>query len=209
MILKMPNKAKKLYKKAKKGLKNIVSPKKQKKEQHSEAPIKIQNPTAKVEKPTEEKQKDLEGKGLKRGISFRSSFQKAKEKIRSLRTEPKEKTIKKGGMFKKFKKKIKSLNPIKVKKNKIIGSKKLALLLTAGTIVAILPTFGLAPFPALAITSACVFSINFIAVKTLKKAIKQRKAKSKTVAEPEKPQEEIQGVSIESAKKDSEQIFRE
>ncbi len=198
MILKVPNKIKKLYKKAKKGLKNIVSPKKQR----SEVPVKIQNPTAKVEKPTEEKQKDLEGKGLKRGISFRGSFQKAKEKIRSLRTEPKEKTIKKGGMFKKFKKKIKSLNPIKVKKNKIIGSKKLAFLLTSGTIVAILPMFNLNPFPALAITSACVFSINFIAVKTLKKFIKQRKlaAESKEVAEPNKPEEEIQDVSVEPVK---------
>lgn len=199
MTLKMSNKIKKLCKKAQKGLKNIVSPKKQKKEQHSEAPIKPS-----VEKPTKAQQ--TAEKDLKRGISFRSSFQKAKEKIRSLRTEPKE--IKKGGMFKKFKKKIKSLNPIKVKKNKIIGSKKLALLLTAGTIVAILPTFNLAPLPALAITSACVFSINFIVVKTLKKAIKQRKAKSKeepTVTEPEK----LEDVSVEPAKKDPEQISRE
>ncbi|MDR1139095.1 MAG: hypothetical protein LBJ80_00480 [Rickettsiales bacterium] len=199
----MPNKAKKLYKKAKKGIKNIVSPKKQR----SGVPVKIQNPTAKVEKPPEKKQKDLEGKDLKRGISFRNSFQKAKEKMRSLRTEPKEKTIKKGGMFKK---KVKSLNPIKVKKNKVIGSKKLAFLLTAGTIVAILPTFNLAPFPALAITSACVFSINFIVVKTLKKAVKQRKlaAKSKeepTVTEPEK----LEDISVEPAKKDPEQISRE
>ena len=201
----MSSKIKKLCRKAKKDLRNMVSPKKQKKEQRSEAPIKIQNPTTKVEKPTEEKQKDLEGKGLKRGISFRNSFQKAKEKIKSLRTEPKEKTIKKDGIFKKFKKKIKSLNPIKSKKNKIIGSKKLALLLTAGTIVAILPTFNLATFPALAITFACVFSINFIAVKTLKKAIKQRKAKSKeepTVAEPEK----LEDVLVEPVKEESKQV---
>ncbi|MFP3015921.1 MAG: hypothetical protein ACEY3B_06600 [Wolbachia sp.] len=135
-----------------------------------------------------------------------------KEKIKSLKTKPVEKELKRGNVFKKgFKKlkaKVKKLNPIKVKKNKIIGSKKLAFLLTAGTIVAILPTFSLAPLPALAITSACVFSINFIAVKTLKKFIKQRKlaAESKEVA---KPEEEIQDVAIEPAKRDSEQISRE
>ncbi|MBS9529005.1 MULTISPECIES: hypothetical protein [unclassified Wolbachia] len=79
--------------------------------------------------------------------------------------------------------------------------------------MAILPTFSLAPLPALAITSACVFSINFIAVKTLKKVIKQRKlaAKSKEAESKEvaKPEEEIQDVVIEPAKKDSEQISRE
>ncbi len=109
-------------------------------------------------------------------------------------------TFKKG--FKKLKAKVKKLNPIKVKKNKITGSKKLALLLTSATIVAILPTFSLAPLPALAVTSACVFSINFIAVKTLKKFIKQRKlaAESKEVAEPNKPEEEIQDVSVEPVK---------
>jgi len=130
-------------------------------------------------------------------------LQKAKEKIRSLRTEPKERTIKKDGMFKKFKKKVKSLNPIKSKKNKIIGSKKLAFLLSAGTIVAILPMFNLPPFPALAITSACVFSINFIAVKTLKKVVKQHKAKSKT--EPEK----LENVTVEPAKEESKQISKD
>ncbi|WP_353271596.1 hypothetical protein [Wolbachia endosymbiont (group A) of Rhorus exstirpatorius] len=68
--------------------------------------------------------------------------------------------------------------------------------------MAILPTFSLAPLPALAVTSACVFSINFIAVKTLKKFIKQRKlaAESKEVAEPNKPEEEIQDVSVEPVK---------
>ncbi|UYV71307.1 KANK1 [Cordylochernes scorpioides] len=99
--------------------------------------------------------------------------------------------------FKKLKGKVRKLNPIKSKKNKIIGSKKLAFLLTAGTIVEILPMFNLAPLPALAISSACVFSINFVVVKALKKVIKQHKEKSKTVAESEKPQEEIQDVSIE------------
>ncbi|MDG7057411.1 MAG: hypothetical protein LKM43_04675 [Wolbachia endosymbiont of Penenirmus auritus] len=193
----MPNKVKKLYKKAKKGIKNVASPKKQR----SKVPVKIQNPTAKVEKPAEKKQKAPEEKGLERGIGFRSSFQKAKEKIRSLRAEPKE--IKKDGMFKKFKKKVKSLNPIKSKKNKIIGSKKLAFLISAGTIIAILPMFNLPTFPALAITSVCVFSINFIAVKTLKKAIKQHKAKA--VAKPEK----LEDVSVEPAKKDPEQISRD
>lgn len=207
----MPSKLKKLYHKAKKGLKNIVSPKKHTKGQEAkpkpphEQPLKLMA----LEQKTSKVKKD------KKGI---------KEKIKSLKVKkakPVEKEIKKVNIFKKgFKKlkgKVKKLNPIKVKKNKIIGSKKLAFLLTSGTIVAILPTFSLAPLPALAITSACVFSINFIAVKTLKKFIKQRKlaaeakeAETKsTVAESEKPQEEIQDVSVESAKqKDSKQISR-
>ncbi len=63
--------------------------------------------------------------------------------------------------------------------------------------------FNLPTFPALAITSACVFSINFIAVKTLKKVIKQHKAKA--VAEPEK----LDNVAIEPAKKDPKQISRD
>ncbi|WP_128081717.1 hypothetical protein [Wolbachia endosymbiont of Dactylopius coccus] len=133
-----------------------------------------------------------------------------KEKIKSLKTKktkPVEKELKRGNTFKKgFKKlkgKIKKLNPIKVKKNKIIGSKKLAFLLTSGTIIAILPTFNLAPFAALAVTSACVFSINFIAVKTLKKFIKQRKLAARSEAEPEKLEE----VFVEQAK--SKQIFRD
>lgn len=63
--------------------------------------------------------------------------------------------------------------------------------------------FNLAPFPALAITSACVFSINFIAVKTLKKVIKQRKLAVRSEAEPEKLEE----VSVEQPK--SKQIFRD
>ncbi|RDD33782.1 hypothetical protein Wcon_00655 [Wolbachia endosymbiont of Cylisticus convexus] len=63
--------------------------------------------------------------------------------------------------------------------------------------------FNLAPFPALAITSACVFSINFIAVKTLKKVIKQCKLAARPEAEPEKLEE----VSVEQAK--SKQIFRD
>ncbi len=130
-----------------------------------------------------------------------------KEKIQSLKTKPVEKELKRGKVFKKgFKKlkgKIKSLNPIKSKKNKIIGSKRLAFLLTSATIVAILPTFSLTPLPALAITSACVFSINFIAVKTLKKFIKQRKLAVRSEAEPEKLEE----VSVEQPK--SKQIFRD
>ncbi|MDG7056543.1 MAG: hypothetical protein LKM43_00075 [Wolbachia endosymbiont of Penenirmus auritus] len=195
----MSSKVKKLCKKAQKGLKNIVSPKKQR----SKVPVKIQNPTAKVEKPAEKKQKVPEEKGLERGISFRNSFQKMEDKIKRFRTEPVEKKIKKDGVFKKFKRKIKSLNPIKSKKNKIIGSKKLAFLISAGTIIAILPMFNLPTFPALAITSACVFSINFIAVKTLKKVIKQHKAKA--VAEPEK----LDNVAIEPAKKDPKQISRD
>ncbi|MDX5507385.1 MAG: hypothetical protein O7149_02025 [Wolbachia endosymbiont of Hylaeus sinuatus] len=69
--------------------------------------------------------------------------------------------------------------------------------------MAILPTFSLAPLPALAVTSACVFSINFIAVKTLKKVIKQRKLAVRSEDEPEKLEE----VSVEQAK--SKQIFRD
>ncbi|WP_265035161.1 MULTISPECIES: hypothetical protein [unclassified Wolbachia] len=208
----MPSKIKNLYKKAKKGLKNLVLPKKHKaKDQEAkpkpphEQPLKLMEKTSKVENV----KKDKKG------------FKEIKEKIKSLKTKkakPVEKELKRGNVFKKgFKKlkgKLKSLNPIKAKKNKIIGSKKLAFLLTSATIVAILPTFSLAPLPALAITSACVFSINFIAVKTLKKFIKQRKlaAESKeesTLAEPNKPEEEIQDVSFESIKEESKQISRE
>ncbi len=192
----MPSKLKKLYHKAKKGLKNIVSPKKHTKGQEAkpkpphEQPLKLMEKTSKVKKD-------------KKGI---------KEKIKSLKTKPVEKELKRGNVFKKgFKKlkaKVKKLNPIKVKKNKVIGSKRLAFLLTSATIVAILPTFSLAPLPALAITSACVFSINFIAVKTLKKVIKQRKlaAESKEVA---KPEEEIQDVSIQQVAENSKQISKE
>ncbi|MFP3017242.1 MAG: hypothetical protein ACEY3L_17535 [Wolbachia sp.] len=201
----MPSKIKNLYKKAKKGLKNIISPKKHTKGQ--EAKISNDKPKPLHEQPLKLMEKTSKVKKDKKGI---------KEKIKSLKikkAKPVEKELKKGNVFKKgFKKlkgKIKKLNPIKVKKNKIIGSKKLAFLLTSGTIVAILPMFNLAPLSALAITSACVFSINFIAVKTLKKFIKQRKlaAESKEVA---KPEEEIQDVSIKPvSKENSEQISKE
>ncbi len=194
----MPSKIKNLYKKAKKSLKNIVSPKKHKAVTKNQE-VKISNDKLKPlhEQPLKLMEKTSKAENVKKdkkGI---------KEKIKSFKTKPVEKELKRGNVFKKgFKKlkgKIKSLNPIKSKKNKIIGSKRLAFLLTAGTIVAILPTFSLAPLPALAITSACVFSINFIAVKTLKKVIKQRKlaAESKEVA---KPEEEIQDVSVEPVK---------
>ncbi|GFR05486.1 uncharacterized protein TNCT_309181 [Trichonephila clavata] len=73
--------------------------------------------------------------------------------------------------------------------------------------------FNLAPFSALAITSACVFSINFIAVKTLKKFIKQRKlaaeAKEAEAKEVAKPEEEIQDVSVEPVKEESKQVSKE
>ncbi len=195
----MPSKLKKLYHKAKKGLKNIVSPKKHTKGQ--EAKISNDKPKPLHEQPLKMMEKTSKVKKDKKGI---------KEKIKSLKTKkakPVEKELKRGNTlkkgFKKLKGKIKKLNPIKVKKNKIIGSKKLALLLTSGTIVAILPMFNLAPFPALAVTSACVFSINFIAVKTLKKFIKQRKLAVRSEAEPEKLEE----VSVEQPK--SKQIFRD
>ncbi|WMT84134.1 hypothetical protein NMD99_05790 [Wolbachia endosymbiont of Listronotus oregonensis] len=208
IYIKMPSKLKKLYHKAKKGLKNIVSPKKHTKGQEAKISNDKPKPLSEiVVKPSLCSEVTSKVKKDKKGI---------KEKIKSLKTKPVEKELKKGNVFKKgFKKlkgKVKKLNPIKVKKNKIIGSKKLALLLTSGTIVAILPMFNLAPFPALAITSACVFSINFIAVKTLKKVIKQRKlaaeskeAETKESDEPEKP-EEIQDVSVEPVKQ---QISRE
>ncbi|WP_250294811.1 hypothetical protein [Wolbachia endosymbiont of Oedothorax gibbosus] len=192
----MPSKLKKLYHKAKKGLKNIVSPKKHTKGQ--EAKISNDKPKPLHEQPLKMMEKTSKVKKDKKGI---------KEKIKSLKIKPVEKELKRGNVFKKgFKKlkgKIKSLNPIKSKKNKIIGSKRLAFLLTSATIVAILPMFNLAPFPALAITSACVFSINFIAVKTLKKVIKQRKLAVRSEAEPEKLEE----VSVEQPK--SKQIFRD
>ncbi len=63
--------------------------------------------------------------------------------------------------------------------------------------------FNLPAFPALAITSACVFSINFIAVKTLRKVIKQHKTKA--TDEPDK----LDNVAIEPAKKDPKQISRD
>ncbi|WP_375315854.1 hypothetical protein [Wolbachia endosymbiont (group A) of Colletes cunicularius] len=192
----MPSKLKKLYHKAKKGLKNIVSPKKHTKGQ--EANDKPKPLSEIVVKPNLCSKVTSKAKKDKKGI---------KEKIKSLKTKPVEKELKRGNVFKKgFKKlkgKIKKLNPIKSKKNKIIGSKKLAFLLTSGTIVAILPMFNLAPFPALAITSACVFSINFIAVKTLKKVIKQRKLAAESEEESTllaKPEEEIQDVSVEPVK---------
>lgn len=194
----MPSKIKNLYKKAKKGLKNIISPKKHTKGQEAKTSNDKPKPLSEiVVKPNLCSSK---AKKDKKGI---------KEKIKILKikkAKPVEKELKKGSIFKKgFKKlkgKIKSLNPIKSKKNKIIGSKRLAFLLTSATIVAILPTFSLAPLPALAVTSACVFSINFIAVKTLKKFIKQRKLAVRSEAEPEKLEE----VSVEQPK--SKQIFR-
>ncbi|MGL9779089.1 MAG: hypothetical protein ACR5K5_02345 [Wolbachia sp.] len=216
----MPSKIKNLYKKAKKGLKNIISSKKHKAvTKNQEVKISNDKPKPLHEQPLKMMEKTSKAENVKKdkkGI---------KEKIKSLKTKkakPVEKELKRGNVFKKgFKKlkgKIKKLNPIKVKKNKIIGSKKLAFLLTSGTIVAILPMFNLAPFPALAITSACVFSINFIAVKTLKKFIKQRKlaAESKEVAiqeeaiaEAGKPEEEIQDVSIQQVAENSKQNSRE
>ncbi|MDX5496648.1 MULTISPECIES: hypothetical protein [unclassified Wolbachia] len=192
----MPSKLKKLYHKAKKGLKNIVSSEKHTKGQ--EAKTSNDKPKPLHEQPLKLMEKTSKVKKDKKGI---------KEKIKSFKIKPVEKELKKGNIFKKgFKKlkgKIKSLNPIKSKKNKIIGSKRLAFLLTSATIVAILPTFSLAPLPALAVTSACVFSINFIAVKTLKKVIKQRKLAVRSEDEPEKLEE----VSVEQAK--SKQIFRD
>lgn len=138
--------------------------------------------------------------------NIKKSNKWAKEKIKSLKIKPAEKNSKRGNIFKNgFTKLKEKLNPIKAKKNKIIGSKKLAFLLTSGTIIAILPMFNLAPLPALAITSACVFSINFIAVKTLKKFIKQRKlaGKSKTLDESGK----LENASVEPA--NNKQAFRD
>ncbi|WP_265045214.1 MULTISPECIES: hypothetical protein [unclassified Wolbachia] len=195
----MPSKLKKLYHKAKKGLKNIVSPKKHTEGQEAKISNNKPKPLSEiVVKPNLYSKVTSKAKKDKKGI---------KEKIKSLKTKPVEKELKRGNVFKKgFKKlkgKIKKLNPIKSKKNKIIGSKRLAFLLTSATIVAILPMFNLAPFPALAITSACVFSINFIAVKTLKKVIKQRKLAAESEEESTllaKPEEEIQDVSVEPVK---------
>ncbi|GFT83255.1 uncharacterized protein NPIL_40981 [Nephila pilipes] len=210
----MPSKLKKLYHKAKKGLKNIVSPKKHTKGQEAKISNNKPKPLSEiVMKPSLCSSKAENVKKDKKGI---------KEKIKSLKTKkakPVEKELKKGNVFKKgFKKlkgKIKKLNPIKVKKNKIIGSKKLAFLLTSATIVAILPTFSLAPLPALAITSACVFSINFIAVKTLKKFIKQRKLAAESQEAETKEESTVAGsgkmedVAIEPAKEESKQISKE
>ena len=202
----MPSKLKKLYHKAKKGLKNIVSPKKHTKGQ--EAKISNDKPKPLSEIVLKPNLCSSKAKKDKKGI---------KEKIKSFKikkAKPVEKELKKGNTFKKgFKKlkgKLKKLNPIKVKKNKIIGSKKLAFLLSAGTIVAILPMFNLAPLLALAITSACVFSINFVAVKTLKKLIKQHKARFKEVATQEEAEpDKLEDIAVEPAKKESKQISKD
>ncbi len=124
-------------------------------------------------------------------------FKKIKEKIRSFKTKPAD--LKKGISKSGFKKLLKG-DPklLKVKKNKIIDSKRLAFLLTAGTIIAILPTLNLGAFPALMVTSACIFSINFIAVKTLKKFIKQRELAEKSTEVPKK----LEDVSVESVQKE-------
>lgn len=123
-------------------------------------------------------------------------FKKIKEKIRSFKIK-KVTDLEKGKS--RFKKLLKGkLNSPKVKKNKIIDSKRLAFLLTAGTIIAILPTFNLASFSALGVTSACIFSINFIAVKALKKFVKQRKLAEKSIEVPKK----LEDVSIESVQKE-------
>lgn len=209
----MPSKLKNLYKKAKNGLKNIISSKKHKAvTKNQEVKISNDKPKPLHEQPLKMMEKTSKAKKDKKGI---------KEKIKSLKMKPVEKELKRGNVFKKgFKKlkgKVKKLNPIKVKKNKIIGSKRLAFLLTSGTIIAILPTFNLAPFAALAVTSACVFSINFIAVKTLKKFIKQRKLaaepkevaiQEEAIAEAGKPEEEIQDVSVESIKEEPKQVSK-
>lgn len=96
----MPSKLKKLYHKAKKGLKNIVSPKKHKtvtkgqeakpKPPH-EQPLKLMEKTSKVENVKKDK------KGIKEKIK---SFKIKKAK-------PVEKELKKGNTFKKGFKKLK------------------------------------------------------------------------------------------------------
>ncbi|WP_353285278.1 hypothetical protein [Wolbachia endosymbiont (group A) of Beris morrisii] len=94
----MPSKIKNLYKKAKKGLKNIISPKKHKavaKDQEAkphEQPLKMMEKISEVE-------------NFKKGI---------KEKIKSLKTKPIEKELKRGNVFKKRLQKAKE----KIKSNK-------------------------------------------------------------------------------------------
>ncbi|WP_410542334.1 hypothetical protein [Wolbachia endosymbiont of Tetranychus urticae] len=167
--------SKKLYKKAKKGLKNIISPKKHKKVQEAINKPKLLSSEIMI-KPTKVKISQVK--------NIKKSGQKLENKAHRKRAE-------KRRMFKKVFKKLKEkLNP---QKNKIIESKKLALLLTSCTIMAILPMFNLSPLSALAVTSVCIFMINFIAVKTLKKVIKQR---SKTLAESVKSE----NISVESTK---------
>lgn len=124
-------------------------------------------------------------------------FKAIKEKIRGFKTKTADlkKGISKSGFKKLLKGNFKNSNP---KKNKIIDSKRLAFLLTAGTIIAILPTFNLGAFPALTVASACIFSINFIAVKTLKKFIKQRKLVEKSTEVSKK----LEDVSVESVQKE-------
>ncbi|MFP3020639.1 MULTISPECIES: hypothetical protein [unclassified Wolbachia] len=196
----MPSKIKKLYKKTKKSFKNIVSFKKHTKGQEAKPklPYNVEQSLNMVSWQNKVKVSKVE--------NIKKSNKWAKEKIKSLKIKPAEKNSKRGNIFKNgFTKLKEKLNPIKAKKNKIIGSKKLAFLLTSGTIIAILPMFNLAPLPALAITSACVFSINFIAVKTLKKFIKQRKlaGKSKTLDESGK----LENASVEPA--NNKQAFRD
>ena len=151
----MPSKIKKLYNKAKKGLKNIVLPKKRRaatKDQEIKINDKLHKLTPEIVALEQKTHKIENVKKGEKGI---------KEKIESFKVkkaEPVEKELKKGNVLKKglkkLKGKIKKLNPIKSKKKKIIGSKRLAFLMTASTIMVILPTFSLAPIPALAVTSA-------------------------------------------------------
>lgn len=97
--------------------------------------------------------------------------------IKTKTPKKEEKNSKMGRSLKKsFKKVTEKVKGLKIKKRKkIIGSKKLAVLLTSATIAALLPMFSLNPVPALAATSTCVFAINFIMIKTIKKFLKQRK----------------------------------
>ena len=107
---------------------------------------------------------------------------------------PKEK-FKKGGILrnslKKAKEKIKDLKIKRTKKYKVISSKKLAILLTATTMIGLLPILHLTPITALAATSTCILTINFIMVKSLKKFLKQRN----------EPSSNMKDVSVEISKK--------
>ena len=131
---------------------------------------------------------------------LRTSLKKAKEQVKPTivetlsKTKSPEKEKVRGSIlrnsFGKAKEKIKGLQIKSFKKKKVIGSKKLAVLLTATTMVALVPLFNLAPLPALAATSTCVFVINFIMVKSVKKFLKQHKPSSK-----------VKNVSLEKADK--------
>ncbi|MDN5248392.1 MAG: hypothetical protein QWI36_04635 [Wolbachia endosymbiont of Tyrophagus putrescentiae] len=195
----MLNKIKTLYRKIKKGFKKHESKKltvipRTGKEQ--EIGINLRKKLKEMPSLKASATKTKKPEKAKRNSSLRKSFkEKPTTATSAVKIEKEEKMSKIGSSFsksfKKIKEKIKGLKIKRHKKKKIIGSKKLAALLTAATIVTLLPMFHLAPVPALAAATTCVFTINFIMIKSLKKFLKYRKSNSN-----------IQDISVETTEKE-------